>query len=451
MRKQAAGPLVTAACCVLLGLTALSTASACNILVYEYALMQWMRAPYRICYFYKGTESEADAPVISYLEKVSRPPNGHGNLAVSAIEVGELAKTGAGSLAHHIWSQHKSQKLPFYVILTPRGYELFVGRLDLANAKALVSSPKRRQMAEALSGGKHGMVLLLQGSDAAANAEAEGIVRQAIAAAKEYDLDIGFLSVGRKDAKEKWLVRQLLLVEEDLAEFDSPMVFGVFGRGHVLEPFLARGITEGNLMALVQFITGPCSCEVKSANIGVDLLTNWDWESHIAGLEFAPPDPEEWALFDIEEEPADEGDTDAETTVEAPAPSHEHTPTPQPREAEAEATDDADGPAEAAERHQARPQPPRDDRPGDDAEERGAEETDAPTEPAGEDDWDLERAANMAFGAAHADAGSPAEPRAPQPRPLRSVLARRVAVAAGIALILVAAAGLVLVKRAKEA
>src|SRR5205814_1402276 len=40
-----------------------------------------------------------------------------------------------------------------------------------------------------------------------------------------------------------------------------------------------REITAGNLEDAAKFLAGPCSCQVKELNPGVDLLMGADWES----------------------------------------------------------------------------------------------------------------------------------------------------------------------------
>jgi hypothetical protein len=87
------------------------------------------------------------------------------------------------------------------------------------------------------------------------------------------------LEVHRDDPAERWLVRMLLAVEDDLHEIDEPMIFGCYGRGRAMEPYLGEGITQENLLMLIGYMTGSCSCEIKELNPGMDLLTAWDWEA----------------------------------------------------------------------------------------------------------------------------------------------------------------------------
>jgi hypothetical protein len=67
--------------------------------------------------------------------------------------------------------------------------------------------------------------------------------------------------------------------EPDLDEYaDEPMVFPVFGRGRVLFTLIGEGITSDNIRETIAFLVGPCGCEIKMMNPGVDILmaANWD-------------------------------------------------------------------------------------------------------------------------------------------------------------------------------
>jgi len=114
-------------------------------------------------------------------------------------------------------------------------------------------------------------------------ADAEGAAEDGAQDATEEDDAVGFklavLKVARDDKAEQWLVRSLLAVEPDLEEFpEEPMVFGIYGRGRALPPFIGKGINYENLLECVYFLMAPCSCQIKDQNPGMDLLMCWDWE-----------------------------------------------------------------------------------------------------------------------------------------------------------------------------
>jgi hypothetical protein len=75
-------------------------------------------------------------------------------------------------------------------------------------------------------------------------------------------------------------------VEEDLENYsDQPMVFPVFGRGRFLRPLVGEGINPGNIEMASAYVCGACSCQVKSGNPGIDLLSHVDWYSYLEGSE----------------------------------------------------------------------------------------------------------------------------------------------------------------------
>ena len=269
-------------------------ACACDIPVYEYTLQNWLRDAYQVSYFYSGTEAARDVPVNMHLQRAAEGGGFHANLSLRKLD---MTEGGAG--ANQIPPRHSSRRLPFHTVTTPRGTELFTGRLDLTDAKALVQSRQRKQLARELCAGKNGVLLVLLGPDRAQNAIAKKTVSRVIAGAHNEHLDVGMLQVGREDTEEKWFVRQLLSLEDDLKQLDDTMVFGVFGRGHVMEPYLGKGITEENISAIVDFVTGPCACEIKTSSAGMDMLTSWDWDGGVA--EHAPTQerPMHSALFDV--------------------------------------------------------------------------------------------------------------------------------------------------------
>ncbi len=74
-----------------------------------------------------------------------------------------------------------------------------------------------------------------------------------------------------------------------------------------MEPYIGKGITPDNLVEVVSFLAGACSCLVKEQNPGVDLLVKWDWEA--TADELAKNDPSlsssPYGLFGYSEMPAD--------------------------------------------------------------------------------------------------------------------------------------------------
>jgi hypothetical protein len=82
------------------------------------------------------------------------------------------------------------------------------------------------------------------------------------------------------------------------------MLFGVFGRGHIIEPFVGRGISHDNMLELAAFMGGPCSCEVKETAPGTDLLMACNWDQ--ASVSWTPGQGyAEIPYMEVPAEPAD--------------------------------------------------------------------------------------------------------------------------------------------------
>jgi len=293
--------LVRSARLVLVVVAGGAVAWACDTPVYEYTIQNWVRDPYQVHYLHRGEEAAADAEANEYLERVARGTEGHANLGFASVDVSSLDSTAPYG-HRRVWARHKSDTLPLHVVTSPRGREVFAGRLDVDTVRKMVSSPKRSALAQQLSDGKQGVLLTLLGRDAGQNSAARSAVSEIVGRAGEENLEVGVLEVARDDARERWLVQQSLQVEDDLKDLTGTMVFGVFGRGYVLPPFVGRGITAENLADLVAFINGPCACEIKAANPGVDLLTDWDWKAHLANFTGSGAAAPSFVLFDVKEE-----------------------------------------------------------------------------------------------------------------------------------------------------
>jgi hypothetical protein len=277
-----------------------AVAHACETPVFEYTIENWPRDSYMVRYFHEGGEASRDAEVNAYLDRVGRGAEGHVNLSFKRVDVGASGGV-SGQVEERIWREHSKKPRPFHAVISPKGHELFVGRLTLDDARALVGSPGRDRLAKELARGTYGTLLLVAGADLSENEAARAALRQVIEKSRADEHEVGSVEVRRDDPAERWLVRQVMTLESDLADLDNAMVFPVFGRGHVMEPYLGKGITVRNLDEIIAFMSGPCACEIKSASIGMDMLTDFDWSkrTRVAGGE--PAAAPSFALFDIKE------------------------------------------------------------------------------------------------------------------------------------------------------
>lgn len=295
---------VPVACALFVGgvIPALS-ALACDTPVYRYAMYRWDPAPYEVYYFHNEAISEDAARLHKLLEDASMNEEKPANVMfvpVNLVEDTELKRIPPD--VRQTWQEQEEPTVPAYMVVTPYGHKIYQGDLDETAIKALLESKARSAVAKQLEQGKATVLLMLTGSDDEKNKEAEKVAKELVKDIAEgkvefylpppmYDptgeaedstpgIEIGFCRVDRNDANEKWLIDSLLSMESDLRDeefVDKPMIFGVFGRGRALPPFIGKGINRDNLLDCVDFVSGACSCTVKDQNPGMDLLFSFDW------------------------------------------------------------------------------------------------------------------------------------------------------------------------------
>jgi len=334
-----------------------ASAWACSTPVYRYAMYNWAPSPQFVFYLHRGGVNEKDQKVNQLIDELAETGPAAANVLLTSVDVTDQKQLDRlPGPVKDAWQSHEEIGLPMHLVFSPRGVEMYAGRLDEAAVRAMVDSPARTRFAELLHEGHATVFLFVPGSDAAENARAEKEAKELIArvdAGKvpiESDLGIpgaeglyaetpdtqpaddeqapqpsrfkvALLKVERSDPAEEWLIRSLMVIEPDLAELaDEPMLFAGYGRGRALEPYVGKGITADNLEDVVMFLGSACSCMVKEQNPGVDLVVRWDWEATADRM--AADDPslyggpfgyQEFAMDDVAEA---EASTDTETTAE---------------------------------------------------------------------------------------------------------------------------------------
>jgi hypothetical protein len=290
-------------------------AEACSVPVFRYALERWEPDSYHALVFHKGRLTDDDRGTVDGLHLAGKTPT---NIRVTAVDLDEDIDKELKT----IYDGLGEVKLPYVTLVTPfdQGPPRIVCRGELRDAAAreefarVIDSPSRRKIVERILGGDTAVWIFLETGDKEADDKTFAILESAlrklekelelpeqekddIAEAlidpdstirfEKLELKIAFstLRVSRKDAKEAAFVKQLLATEEDLvAEGLKPMVFPVFGRGRALWAYVGDGITEENLSDAATFLVGPCSCQVKRQNPGVDLILAADWEGSLTSF-----------------------------------------------------------------------------------------------------------------------------------------------------------------------
>lgn len=289
-------------------------ARACRTPVYRYAMYNWDSAPFRLFYFHPGKPAAEDEKVNGLLTDLAGGNPAGANLIFEVVDASNAKELEAAPrIVVEDWKKRGDAAGSVHFVYTPRAEQLFAGRLDEKTVKSLFMSPARTRIGELLKQGNAAVLLLLTGPDDAANQRAEKTVAAVVAdaaagkirfatlddpsdndpadepaeaakpAARKFSVAV--LKVAQTDPAEAWLVRVLLTIEPDLDKYKKePMVFAVFGRGRAMPPLVGKGITGEELTGCLEFLGGPCSCQVKDQCPGADLPMQWDWSATAEAL-----------------------------------------------------------------------------------------------------------------------------------------------------------------------
>lgn len=276
-------------------------ALACDTPVYRYAMYRWEAAPYEVYYFHDQPLDEQAEQVKKAIETASQSKDKPANAFFISVPLGEDPEMKRiPPDVRKAWQAREDRTVPTYWVVTPHGWKVHEGTLDHATLETMWASPVRTEIAKQLGEGKVGVLVLVEGADAAENDRAEKVAKDLMAemaagkielylppsmAVMDEDdagaqLELGLVKTARTDPAEKWFIELLMSMEDDLKDDEfanQPMIFAVFGRGRALPPFIGKGISRDNLLECVYFLTGACSCTVRDQNPGMDLLFAENW------------------------------------------------------------------------------------------------------------------------------------------------------------------------------
>lgn len=322
MKRAVTSRLLALTCMV--SLLAPAAAHACSVPVFRYALERWQADAFRAIVLHRGPLSAGDEAAVALLDGSGLPDDRAApNIRVQTLD---LAGTNGNPLAVDFQDEVKKglprvllryspvpgeddteAGLAGYCPAAPgapmgRAPLAWAGPLEPAAIRSLLQSPGRIELAKRLLRGDSIVWILVESGNkdrdaaaaalletelrkqekAAAEAPAKPEADESVAAVTVVDpvpVVFSVLRLSRQDVAEQAFLSMLLNTEADLGKYaDQPLVFPVFGRGRVLYALAGRGITAGHIAEACDYLTGPCSCEVKDENPGTDLLLGADWD-----------------------------------------------------------------------------------------------------------------------------------------------------------------------------
>jgi hypothetical protein len=292
---------------LLLGLGLQLSVLACSVPVFRYALERWPPDTYRYVVFHDGPLTPDQQTLVDQLEQIKMLGYGRPSLLGYTVDVSqEIEETFAP-----LWEEHKDESLPLLILLPPipvaGSQALWTAPFTEETVKTLIESPVRTELVKRLTDGQTAVWLLLLSGDADTDKQVKADLQRMLdeihevlklphemdptdasydMSMSDVDLRVEFtvLPIDLNDPKEAILaaiIRAALL--DDLDE-SLPGAIPVFGRGRALVALDKESIVEDVIAEIGYFLVGPCSCQVKQMNPGVDFLIPVDWDGLITGL-----------------------------------------------------------------------------------------------------------------------------------------------------------------------
>ncbi len=269
---------------------------ACNVPVSRYALERWEADPYELVVFRREPLTTQRQALLERLEKVGR--DGLANLSVSNVNVSAEMPESLRAL----WATQANPTLPWMVLRYPPKTRIelpaWAGPLSAETVGVLLESPARQDIGQRLLRGDAVVWLLLESGDQQRDDETARLLEaelrkleQSLVLPEPSPLDppintnlplkivFSTLRLARTNAAEGMLLNLLLNWNTNLVAEKKAMLFPIFGRGRVVPPAIGEEIEPEEIREAAEFLTGPCSCEVKEMNPGYDLLLSANWNS----------------------------------------------------------------------------------------------------------------------------------------------------------------------------
>ncbi|MFO0970072.1 MAG: hypothetical protein U0793_31355 [Gemmataceae bacterium] len=289
-----------------------ASAEACNAPVFRYALERWNKRDadelYSLYVFHgQPPLDEKQRRDLDALQDKLEDAKSAVNLLVYSVNTTKPINDPAIAAVYAEHSARYGDKAPFFALMFPKVWgikrALAVGPYDGAVVQAWLQSPLRQEIGRRLLQGDSGVFLFLESGVRADDEEKLALVESRLRALEkeitlpartdaakdkllreDIPLKIAFsvLRLSRADKVESRLIQMLLAMDRDggLPAEKQPVLIPIYGRGIAMvnECLIGKGINEKNVESLARFVTGPCSCEVRRQNPGIEILSDVDWD-----------------------------------------------------------------------------------------------------------------------------------------------------------------------------
>jgi hypothetical protein len=275
-------------------------ANGCPIPVFRYALENWESTPYEVVVFRRGALTADEKAVCEALRSFGTDNHGIANYSTREVDL-------SADVPDHdrtLWESQALASLPRIVLLLPSAAggqgTVWSAPLTPDSARLVMDSPARREIARRIVAGDSAVWVLVEGSRKEDTEAAAATLEQQIAldqkaiqlpdgavdgvSSRVPELKIAFSAVriARDDPAEEVFLKILQRMDPEQAAADYPVAVPVFGRGRALTAVSGDNITADSIRDCDEFMCGPCACQIKELNPGIDLLFAADWNDALA-------------------------------------------------------------------------------------------------------------------------------------------------------------------------
>jgi len=287
-----------------------TSASACNVPVFRYALERWQNDLYHVVVFHRGQLSSDDKARVDDIGRRSSTEGGTTNLEVTTVDLSLPFAPGDEDL----WKTVPPDAALPYVLLQARmgrdkTLTVWNGPLASVEMDRLAMSRDRQEIVDRLMKGHSAVWVVLPGKDDDATHNTVNLIETELARLQdELPLPEGIGAPGSEVFSEVPLTLRFSVhvlkpgpdadvllpeifrrVAPGAAADGQPLVAPVFGRGRAVDVVPGDKVDEATVEDLSRFICGACSCQVKEQNPGFDLLMAVKWDERLFAPNVRPP------------------------------------------------------------------------------------------------------------------------------------------------------------------
>lgn len=271
-------------------------AHACPVPVFRYALEKWTPAPYELIVFHRGLLSVDEKHTYNAIRAFGANERNQANYITRDVDLAGDAPPDD----RKFWDSQVGAQLPRIVLLLPpflpERTVAWSAPLTSQSAGLLMESPARRAIVKNLAAGSSAVWVLVDGARKSENeAVAAMLAKQIAEDQKEVQLPDGaagaiaeggpelkvafsIVRIARLDPAEEVFLKTLQCLDTQHISADLPIAVPIYGRGRIPTAFVGGNITAENIHQCDQFVCGPCACQIKEQNPGVDLLLAASWD-----------------------------------------------------------------------------------------------------------------------------------------------------------------------------